>query len=68
MTDVKSEAGELEVTEKGFGFVNDTFIPPSLIEDGMGGKRVSILKVLDFDKSKNRPGWKAISLEVESLS
>ena len=64
MTDVDFLEGEIRVNEKGFGFVEDTFVPPSLISDGMNGQLVRVMKILDFDKAKNRPGWKALTLEV----
>jgi len=55
---------ELRVTEKGFGFAGDTFIPPFLIEDGMNNKLVEVLRYKDFDKKKGRLGWRALSLKV----
>ena len=64
MDDVGSEEGEIKVTDKGFGFVNDIFVQPHLIIEGSNGQRVKIVKLLDFDKSKNRPAWKAIALQL----
>lgn len=64
MDDVGAEQGEIKVTDKGFGFVNDIFVPPHLIIEGSNGQQVSIVKLLDFDKSKNRPAWKAIALQL----
>lgn len=64
MDDVGFDEGEIRVAEKGFGFVNDTFVPPYLINEGVDGRSVKIVKVLDFDKTKNKQAWKAISLEL----
>ena len=55
---------ELCVTSKGFGFVDDTFIPPFLIKEGMNKKTVEVLRYKDFDKKKGKMGWRALSLEV----
>lgn len=63
LSGVASDSGELRVAPKGFGFVNGTFVPPYLVRDGMDGKAVNIVKVLDFDETKSRPSWKAITLE-----
>jgi hypothetical protein len=64
MKDVRTEVGEVRVAEKGFGFLNDTFIPPYLIDASINGQQVNLIKVLDFDKKKNKPAWKAITLET----
>jgi len=64
MVDVDFLEGKIRVNEKGFGFVEDTFVPHSLISEGIDGQLVRVMKILDFDKAKNRPGWKAITLEV----
>ncbi len=64
LTDVDEIEGLMRVTDKGFGFVDETFVPPYLIFDGVDGQLVRATRVLDMDKKKNRLGWKAISLEV----
>ncbi len=64
MNDVGSEQGEIRVAEKGFGFVNDIFIPPNLVTEGIDGQIVNVIKILNFDKTKNKLGWKAITLEL----
>jgi hypothetical protein len=61
---VEHVEGNIRVTNKGFGFVEDTFVPASLIADGMDGQLVKLLRVLDFDKAKNKPGWKALTVEI----
>jgi len=64
MVDVGFIEGNIRVTDKGFGFVDDTFIPPYLVVDGIDGQLVKILRILDFDKLKNKPGWKALTIEI----
>jgi tetratricopeptide (TPR) repeat protein len=64
MADVDFIEGNIRLTDKGFGFVDDTFVPPHLVREGMDGQVVKLMRILDFDKAKNRPGWKALTLEV----
>jgi hypothetical protein len=64
VNDVGVEQGQIKVSEKGFGFVNGVFVPPHLIDAGINEEQVNIVKILDFDKTKNKPSWKAITLEL----
>ncbi|MDB4807105.1 hypothetical protein OAG89_03905 [Pseudomonadales bacterium] len=64
MDDVGFIEGNIRVTDKGFGFVEDTFVPPYLIEGNIDGQLVKLMRILDFDKAKNKPGWKALTLDV----
>ena len=64
MADVDFIEGVIKVTERGFGFVGDTFVPPNLINEGIDGQLVKVMQILDFDRAKNRPGWKALTLEI----
>ena len=64
MNDVDVERGQIKVVEKGFGFVNGVFVPPHLITSGINEERVEIVKIFDFDKTKNKPSWRAITLEL----
>ncbi|MFK0574110.1 hypothetical protein [Endozoicomonas sp.] len=61
---VESIQDELRVTDKGFGFVGETFIPPTLIREGMDRQMVEVLRYKDFDKKKGKIGWRALSLDV----
>jgi len=61
---VETVQEKLKVTEKGFGFAGDTFIPSFLIKDGMDNMMVEVLRYKDFDKKKGRMGWRALLLEV----
>lgn len=69
--DICTYSGSLAITDKGFGFVNrDVFVPASLISDIQPDTQVTGTAVMSFDKTKNRYGWKAITLgasEIENL-
>jgi len=60
--DVSFIKGSLRIAPKGFGFVEDTFVPPFLIADITTDTMVSALQVMSWDKIKSRYGWKAIKL------
>ncbi|MGR5458219.1 tetratricopeptide repeat protein [Vibrio alfacsensis] len=60
--DVSYVEGPLRITPKGFGFVDDTFVPPFLIGDLPGDSHVKALRVMTWDKVKCRYSWKAIKL------
>ena len=54
--------GELKISEKGFGFVDDTFIPPPIVRQELSGCTVEVLRYRDIDKKKNQLGWRAITI------
>jgi hypothetical protein len=54
--------GELRITDKGFGFVGDTFIPPHLAKQELSGNTVEVLRYRDIDKAKNKMGWEALTV------
>ena len=60
--------GELRVTEKGFGFVDDVFIPPFLISEGMATATVEVLCYLDLDKKKGVLGKKAATVKIANMA
>ena len=60
MSGIGSIIDELRITDKGFGFVGDTFVPPFLISADMGNKVVEVLRYKDSDK-KN---WSALKIRV----
>lgn len=64
MENVGHVQGTLKINDKGFGFVGDTFVPPSLIREDMNGKSASILRVVSFDRKKKKFGWKALKIDV----
>ena len=54
--------GKLRVTDKGFGFVDDIFIPPNLIKGFEKNEIVNVLYFSDLDKKKGKLGKKAASV------
>ena len=64
MADSDIYSGKLRVTDKGFGFVEDTFVPPFLISSENNGEEVQLTRVMAKDKKKGTFGWKAICLAV----
>lgn len=64
LDDVSYLEGVLSIKDKGFGFVEDTFVPSLLIEKEMDGQSVGVLRVLSYDKSKGKHGWKALKLQL----
>lgn len=64
ITGIETIHEELRVTDKGFGFAGDVFVPPNLIKDGMDKQRVEIVKFKKFDNKKKRLGWCALSIKV----
>lgn len=61
-----TDAGEykdiLRVSDKGFAFVGDTFVPKHLVPEGMDGHQVSVLRIMELDKTRNRYGWRALTI------
>ena len=56
----------MKVSEKGFGFVNgDIFVPLGLVEGVQRDTDVAGAAVMSFYKTKNKYGWKAITLVKE---
>lgn len=64
LDDVEFKEGSLSIKEKGFGFVESTFVPKSMIEPEMDGKEVRVMRLLDFDKTKGKHSWKALTIEL----
>lgn len=66
LTDAKKQfEGQLRlVSPQNFGFVDDVFIDPKLIQyyDVSAGKMLKGKAILSFNKKKNEWGWKAIEL------
>lgn len=62
MLDVSYVEGELRIAEKGFGFLEDTFVPAFLIGDLENESPVRALRIMSWDKTKVRHSWKAIKV------
>lgn len=64
MDDVSYLEGVLSIKEKGFGFVDDTYVPSSLIKNDLDGQSVGVLRVLSYDKPKGKHGWQALRIQI----
>jgi len=64
MEDVGYIEGTLSIEEKGFGFVENTYIPKNMISEEMDGQKVGVMRIFALDKTKNRHNWKALKIEV----
>lgn len=60
---VSSTTDALRVTDKGFGFVGDTFVPANLITECTDGDSLEVLRYRSYDKKKSRYGWKALQIK-----
>lgn len=65
MDGIETLTGILRVNPKGFGFVEDTFVPPFLVPEGMEGQRVTIIRIRSVDRKKQTIGWKAIHFDLD---
>lgn len=64
--DIREFRGEIKISEKGFGLVNREIFVPHRMTGGLSqGANVSGLAVMAYDKSKDRYGWKAITLRQD---
>ena len=63
MDDVGYQEGTIRITDKGYGFVDDTYVPKNLVQQDIDGQKVRVLRILDFDKKKSRYSWKALQIE-----
>lgn len=59
---VSSTTDALRVTDKGFGFVGDTFVPAQLIREFKDGDSLEVLRYRSYDKKKSQYGWKALRI------
>ena len=60
--DVSYVEGKLGITLKGFGFVEDTFVPPVVIGNIKNESQVRAQRIISWDKTKACHSWKAIKL------
>lgn len=64
--DVSFTEGELRIAPKGFGFVNDTFVPPYILDGIENHSQVKVMQVLSWDKTKSRYSQKAVSITLDN--
>ena len=58
---LKEVSGAIEIRQdKNFGFIDDVFIPPNLVESSslIDGQTISVKAILSFNKTKKEWGWK----------
>ena len=55
-------SGVFRLHQKGFGFVEDAFVPPDLASQLKDGQEVSLVVVKKLDKKKNKLSWTAIAI------
>jgi len=61
---ISKKTGILQIHERGFGFVGDSFVPPSLVKKHLDGVEVTVV-ALRKPKKRNEPkvlGWQAVTL------
>lgn len=62
---LKEVSGAIEIRQdKNFGFMEDIFIPPNLVESSTltDGQLISVKAILSYNKNKKVWGWKAFSI------
>ena len=63
---LKKVSGTIRIPQdKNFGFLEDVFVPPNLIESSglIDGQNISIEAILSYNKSKEEWGWKGVLIE-----
>lgn len=60
---VQNDSGVLKKADKGFGFVNDAFIPPYLLHEVSDGEQIKVVKIWDIAPKKTSPSWRVIIVE-----
>lgn len=55
--------GELKLNPKGFGFLDDAFIAPFLLNGYRDQEHIKAMKIWDLDPKKGTPNWRVIKVE-----
>ena len=64
-SDIRVFTGRLTRTTKGFGFVDEVFVSPPLVESAPPAARdVAVVAIMAFDKSKARHSWRAVAISA----
>ncbi len=63
LADISYIEGDLRVSPKGFGFIEDTFVPSYLLAEVENKTFAKALRVVSWDKNKDKYSYKAIKLE-----
>lgn len=59
---IKTIEGILKLNDKGFGFIDNVFIPPHLLNGFKNGDNIKIIKIWDKHPKTGRANWKAIKV------
>lgn len=62
ISDMREEKGELRKNPKGFGFVNDIFISPNLIQNIEDKTLLTLQAIYSKQRDKDTYSWKAVSI------
>lgn len=63
--DIRVFSGRLTRTTKGFGFVDEVFVPPPLVESSPPAAHdVAVVAIMAFDKTKARHSWRAVAVSA----
>lgn len=63
LANTKKTTGILKKNEKGFGFIEDIFIPPFLLDSQQNGDHLTVIAVYSFNKAKEKYSWRAITIQ-----
>jgi tetratricopeptide (TPR) repeat protein len=63
----KKVHGSINLNPKGFGFVDDVFVPPNVANKFSDGETVTLVAALKENKSKNELGWRALGTGVADV-
>ncbi len=63
----KKVHGPINLNPKGFGFVDDVFVPPDIANRFSNGETVTLIAALKENKSKNELGWRALGTGVADV-
>lgn len=62
---LKEVTGTIEIRQdKNFGFIDDVFIPPNLVDSSAvtDGQTISVKAILSYNKNKKEWGWKGVEI------
>lgn len=54
--------GDLILNDKGFGFIENVFIPPNLLVGFCNGDKITAIKIWDKNPKTSELGWRAIKI------
>jgi hypothetical protein len=57
---IRSVRGAIRIHAKGFGFVDDVFVPPDIAQRYADGQDVALIAVWKLNKKRNQMGWAVV--------